>query len=84
MVEHFADGDMFDSTLEPGWAPLTACGLCPMGTASHQGLPRHAPGPNPCAKCDRCSPRSATTTNSTYPPARLLGAIMKVATLMTT
>jgi catechol 2,3-dioxygenase-like lactoylglutathione lyase family enzyme len=22
LVEHFADGDMFDNTLEPGWAPL--------------------------------------------------------------
>jgi hypothetical protein len=27
LVEHFADGDMFDSTLEPGWAPFTASGL---------------------------------------------------------
>jgi hypothetical protein len=27
MVEHFADGDLFDNTLEPGWAPLTASGL---------------------------------------------------------
>jgi hypothetical protein len=31
MVEHFADGDMFDSTLEPGWAPLTASGLAQWG-----------------------------------------------------
>jgi hypothetical protein len=27
LVEHFADGDMFDNTLEPGWAPFTASGL---------------------------------------------------------
>jgi len=27
MVEHFADGDLFDNTLEPGWAPFTASGL---------------------------------------------------------
>ena len=31
MVEHFADGDMFDCTLEPGWAPLTASGLAQWG-----------------------------------------------------
>ena len=27
LVEHFADGDMFDNTLEPGWAPMPASGL---------------------------------------------------------
>jgi hypothetical protein len=31
MVEHFADGDMFGSTLEPGWAPFTASGLAQWG-----------------------------------------------------
>jgi hypothetical protein len=31
MVEHFADGDVFDSTLEPGWAPFTASGLAQWG-----------------------------------------------------
>lgn len=31
MVEHFADGDMFDATLEPGWAPFTASGLAQWG-----------------------------------------------------
>ena len=27
LVEHYADGDMFDCTLEPGWAPFSASGL---------------------------------------------------------
>jgi catechol 2,3-dioxygenase-like lactoylglutathione lyase family enzyme len=31
MVEHFADGDVFDNTLEPGWAPFTASGLAQWG-----------------------------------------------------
>jgi catechol 2,3-dioxygenase-like lactoylglutathione lyase family enzyme len=31
MVEHFADGDLFDCTLEPGWAPLRASGLAQWG-----------------------------------------------------
>ena len=30
-MEHFSDGDMFDSTLEPGWAPFTASGLAQWG-----------------------------------------------------
>ncbi|HXO52784.1 MAG TPA: VOC family protein [Mycobacterium sp.] len=31
MVEHFTDGDMFDCTLRPGWAPFTASGLAQWG-----------------------------------------------------
>ena len=31
LVEHFADGDMFDNTLEPGWAPFTASALAQWG-----------------------------------------------------
>lgn len=46
MVEHFTDGDMFDSTLEPGWAEFTASGLAqwgPPATADFLGTsPRHA------------------------------------------
>ena len=41
LVEHFTDGDMFDNTLEPGWAPMTASGLAqwgPPATADFMGL----------------------------------------------
>ena len=31
LVEHFADGDMFDDSLEPGWALFTASGLAQWG-----------------------------------------------------
>jgi hypothetical protein len=31
LVEHFADGDLFDNTLEPGWSPMTASGLAQWG-----------------------------------------------------
>jgi catechol 2,3-dioxygenase-like lactoylglutathione lyase family enzyme len=31
LVEHFTDGDMFDNTLEPGWAAFTASGLAQWG-----------------------------------------------------
>jgi Glyoxalase/Bleomycin resistance protein/Dioxygenase superfamily len=32
LVEHFIDSDMFDNTIEPGWAPLTASGLRQWGS----------------------------------------------------
>ncbi|GAB3683835.1 VOC family protein [Actinocorallia lasiicapitis] len=31
LVEHYTDGDVFDSTLEPGWAAMTASGLAQWG-----------------------------------------------------
>ena len=31
LVEHFTDGDLFDATLEPGWAPMSASGLAQWG-----------------------------------------------------
>ncbi|MGO9924615.1 MAG: VOC family protein [Mycobacterium sp.] len=34
LVEHFTDGDMFDNTLEPGWAPFTASGLAQWGPSA--------------------------------------------------
>ncbi|MBV8180915.1 MAG: VOC family protein [Mycobacterium sp.] len=34
LVEHFTDGDMFDCTLEPGWAPFAASGLAQWGPAA--------------------------------------------------
>ncbi len=31
LVEHFADGDRFDNTVAPGWAPFSASGLAQWG-----------------------------------------------------
>ncbi|HEX2893670.1 MAG TPA: VOC family protein [Marmoricola sp.] len=31
LVEHYTDGDLFDSSLEPGWSPMTASGLAQWG-----------------------------------------------------
>lgn len=46
MVEHYADGDVFDNTVEPGWAPFTASGLAqwgPPATKDFLGIdPKHA------------------------------------------
>jgi len=44
LVEHFADGDMFDNTMEPGWAPLTASGLAQWGPPATKDFLGIAPG----------------------------------------
>ncbi len=31
MFEHYTDGDVFDATVEPGWAPMSASGLAQWG-----------------------------------------------------
>ena len=45
LVEHFADGDLFDCTLEPGWSPLTASGLAQWGPPPTKDFLGLAPGP---------------------------------------
>lgn len=46
LVEHFADGDMFDNTVETGWAPFTASGLAQWGPPASKDFlgidPKHA------------------------------------------
>ncbi len=40
MFEHYTDGDVFDATMEPGWAPLSRSGLAqwgPRATAEFTG-----------------------------------------------
>lgn len=44
LVEHFTDGDMFDSALEPGWAPMTASGLAQWGPPATKDFLGIAPG----------------------------------------
>jgi hypothetical protein len=72
MVEHFSDGDMFDCSLEPGWAPLTASGLVQWGPAptrdylgtSRKSLPREA-----------LSALSALCADNEFDYRRLIGLI---------
>ena len=64
LVEHFSDGDLFDSTLEPGWAPMTRLRPGPVGTARHQGLPRHQARPRVPARAARDRHRAARRTTS--------------------
>jgi hypothetical protein len=44
LVEHFTDGDVFDSTLEPGWAPFAASGLAQWGPPATKDFLGIAPG----------------------------------------
>ncbi len=44
LVEHFSDGDMFDNTLEPGWAPFTASGLAQWGPPATKDFLGITPG----------------------------------------
>ncbi|WP_454194380.1 VOC family protein [Nocardia sp. Marseille-Q1738] len=44
LVEHFSDGDMFDNTLEPGWAPFTASGLAQWGPPASKDFLGLKPG----------------------------------------
>ncbi|WP_446210276.1 VOC family protein [Micromonospora sp. IBSANI012] len=44
LVEHFTDGDLFDSTLEPGWAPMSASGLAQWGPPATKDFLGMRPG----------------------------------------
>ncbi|MDT7647609.1 MAG: hypothetical protein QOC75_4609 [Pseudonocardiales bacterium] len=46
LVEHFTDGDMFDNTLEPGWAPFTRSGLAQWGPPATSDFLGTTPGPD--------------------------------------
>jgi catechol 2,3-dioxygenase-like lactoylglutathione lyase family enzyme len=75
MVEHFSDGDMFDKTLEPGWAPFTASGLAQWGPPATRNFldtsPRSLPG-------QARSVISALRDDNEFDLARLWG-LLKVA-----
>lgn len=44
LVEHYADGDLFDNTLEPGWSPMTASGLAQWGPPATKDFLGLTPG----------------------------------------
>ena len=75
LVEHYADGDLFDNTLEPGWAPFTASGLAqwgPPATGDFLGTsPRHARG-------EAAALLTALRTDNEFDLNRLTG-LLKVA-----
>jgi catechol 2,3-dioxygenase-like lactoylglutathione lyase family enzyme len=46
LVEHFTDGDMFDDTLQPGWAPFSRSGLAQWGPPATNDFLGTTPGPD--------------------------------------
>jgi Glyoxalase/Bleomycin resistance protein/Dioxygenase superfamily len=76
MVEHFTDGDMFDCTLEPGWAPFTASGLAQWGPPASKDFLGTSPKSLPH---EARSMISALRADNEFDLRRLIG-LMKVAT----
>ena len=76
LVEHYADGDMFDNTLEPGWAPFTASGLAQWGPRAT----RNFLGTDPrSARHEAVSMFNALREKNEFDLTRLIG-LLKVAT----
>lgn len=76
MVEHFSDGDMFDCTLKPGWAPFTGSGLAQWGPP----VTKDFLGTNPRSLPHEArSMISALRADNEFDIRRLIG-LMKVAT----
>jgi hypothetical protein len=78
MVEHFSDGDMFDNTVEPGWAPMTASGLAQWGppvTKDFLGM-----APNRDSLRELRSMLTAIRTDNEFDLTRLRGLLKVVRT----
>jgi len=76
LFEHFTDGDLFDNTLEPGWAPFTASGLAQWGPpASRDFLGTDLKS----ARHELVSMATALRTSNEFDINRLIG-LLKVPT----
>ena len=72
LVEHFADGDMFDNTVEPGWAPFTASGLAQWGPPATRDFLGTAPL---SARHELVSMITALRANNEFDIRRLIGLL---------
>jgi hypothetical protein len=77
LVEHYADGDLFDCTLEPGWAPMTASGLAQWGPPATKDFLGIKPGPQALAELRAIT--GALRQDNEFDLPRLRG-LLKVAT----
>ena len=77
MVEHFTDGDMFDNTLEPGWAPMTASGLAQWGPPATKDFLGLKPGSDSLAEV-RAVLAALLSNDTDFTRTRLKG-LLKVA-----
>ncbi|CAM4401243.1 VOC family protein [Mycobacterium basiliense] len=76
LVEHFTDGDVFDHTLEPGWAPLTASGLAQWGPPATKDFLGTSPK---LARRELVSMITALRQHNEFDLGRLIG-LLKVPT----
>ena len=74
MVEHYADGDLFDDTVEAGWAPMSASGLAQWGPS----VTRDFLGAKPSAHLVRDVVAALRDDENEFDVRRLLG-LLKVA-----
>ncbi len=77
MVEHFTDGDIFDNTLEPGWAPMTASGLAQWGPPATKDFLGLKPGKDSLAEA-RAVLAALRSNDTDFTRTRLKG-LLKVA-----
>jgi catechol 2,3-dioxygenase-like lactoylglutathione lyase family enzyme len=77
LVEHFTDGDLFDDTLEPGWAPMTASGLAQWGPPASADFLGIKPGRESLAEA-RSILSALRRSDNEFDLARLRG-LLKVA-----
>ncbi|MEV6348772.1 VOC family protein [Actinoplanes sp. NPDC051851] len=71
MVEHFADGDMFDDTVEAGWAPMSASGLAQWGPS----VTRDFLGATPSAHLIRDVVTALRADDNEFDVRRLIGLL---------
>jgi hypothetical protein len=77
LVEHFTDGDLFDDTLEPGWAPMTASGLAQWGPPASRDFLGLTPGRDAFAEA-RAMIGALRSPDNEFDLGRLRG-LLKVA-----
>jgi catechol 2,3-dioxygenase-like lactoylglutathione lyase family enzyme len=77
LVEHFSDGDLFDCTLEPGWAPMTASGLAQWGPPATKDFLGVGPGRESLRELRAIA--TALRADNEFDLTRLRG-LLKVAT----
>jgi hypothetical protein len=62
MFEHYADGDVFDCSVEPGWAPLSASGLAQWGPRATAGSRHRDLAASRGGSSGRCGTRARSTS----------------------
>ncbi len=77
LVEHFTDGDMFDDTLEPGWAAFSASGHAQWGPPVTKDFLGIAPGRESIDEL-RSMVAAVRDQNNEFTLSRL-GGLLKVA-----